>query len=205
MSEDFVAALRHAMSQLRPEPAELTSDALEQLARHWALICRWNPRTNLTAITNNDEAALLHYADSLAVLPHLVPGSILDIGSGAGFPGVPLAIATGRPTTLLEPRLKRVSFLRTLKAELGLSQLEIEAGRSTDAIIEHFANVVTRATFSRDEDILACQRWVAPGGRLIALRAEGGDRLTDFIHERYQLAGKARNLALWSLAGVSVR
>lgn len=151
-----------------------------QLAAHWALVCQWNDRCNLTAISQPEDAAWLHYRDSLQALPLLTSGPILDIGSGAGFPGIPLALA--RPEwsfTLLEPRHKRASFLQTVISRLGMRNVRVVIGRSDQPIPQlspdqgpPYAAVVTRATFSGEADLLGCMRWLRPGGKLIAYRSE---------------------------------
>lgn len=160
--------------------------------RHWALVRRWNTRINLTAIHNNDDAARLHYRDCAEVLAFLDAGDVLDLGSGAGFPGVVLAIASERSVTLMEPRRKRVSFLRAVKAELGLDRVSIVEGKSTDRVTHRFANVVTRATFSAIGDLEACRKW---GGRLVAMRTAGSDGSPQSHH--YRLAHHERELAIW--------
>ncbi len=157
----------------------------------------WNERVNLTAIKNDLEAAWAHYADSLAGLPHLTPGSVVDLGSGAGYPGIPLAIgAPERRVLLVEPRQKRTTFLDVAATRLGLSNVRTRIGRSEDAPPEAFANVVTRATFSDESDLKSCLRWLAPGGRLIAWRA---DALTSSATQivRYAVNGKMNALHIW--------
>jgi 16S rRNA (guanine527-N7)-methyltransferase len=97
----------------------------------------------------------------------------VDLGSGAGYPGIPLAIAEPeRSVLLVEPRQKRTSFLEVVASRLGLKNVRTRVGRSEEEPGELFANVVTRATFSEEGDLEACLRWLAPGGRLIAYRAD---------------------------------
>jgi len=84
----MIEVLRSALADLGPE---VTSRS-EQLAAHWQLVKQWNDKTNLTAITNESDAAWLHYRDCLELLAVVGPGSIADMGSGAGYPGLPLAI-----------------------------------------------------------------------------------------------------------------
>jgi 16S rRNA (guanine527-N7)-methyltransferase len=104
---------------------ELTEAQLLRLARYQALVLAANESVNLTAITSDGDFTVKHFIDSLSLLPFLPPGvfSLLDIGTGAGFPGVPLKIA--RPDirlTLLDSLRKRVFFLRD-----SLEALDIEA------------------------------------------------------------------------------
>lgn len=173
-----------------------TDEQLGAMRRHWDLVKRWNNRINLTAILDDESAAVFHYRDSLEPISHLHHGDILDVGSGAGFPGIPIAILTGRPVALLEPRNKRATFLRVVRSELGLESLTILVGRSTDPPSRRFSNVLTRATFSDMAGLQSCFDWVIPGGRVIAMRSSPLTGLTSLTHE-YEVGGKERVLEIW--------
>ena len=114
----------------------LTDAAARGFARYYAELVRWNRRVNLTAITEWDAAQTLHFVDSLsaaAALPQaaLEGGRVVDVGSGAGFPGVPLKLAyPSMRLALIEARGKRAAFLRELCDTLGLRDVEIRAGRA---------------------------------------------------------------------------
>ena len=109
----------------------LTKDQMTQLVRHYAMLCRWNRRLNLTRITEPRAAANLHYAESLFGARFIAAElTLLDIGSGAGFPAIPLAVA--RPdvqVTALEANQKKSLFLREAKDELGLANLKVVTAR----------------------------------------------------------------------------
>lgn len=109
----------------------LTEQQLDQCAAHYELLCRWNPRVNLTRIIAPREAAKLHYAESIFGAQFIEQGpTVLDIGSGAGFPAIPLAIM--RPdlkVTALEANQKKSLFLKEAKDELGLANLRIATAR----------------------------------------------------------------------------
>lgn len=189
------AALEQALADL---PVGRDPRVLDLLARHWELVSTWNTRVNLTAIEDATEAAWLHYRDSLEALAVLVPGTLVDLGSGAGYPGVPLAIAAPeRRVTLVEPRRKRVSFLQTVVARLGLANVTVLEGRSDDTPPAQFANVVTRATFAETRDLVACQKWLAPGGRVVAFRTAASGEASAQVHA-YRLQDEARVLELWT-------
>jgi 16S rRNA (guanine527-N7)-methyltransferase len=176
---------------------KLPSSCIDQLVEHWRLIQEWNQRTNLTAIRETSEAAWIHYRDSLEALSLLPPGSVTDIGSGAGFPGIPIAAAhPDRSVTLVEPRRKRASFLSVAVARLGLNNTKILTMRAEDQPPVRSNAVVTRATFSNPTEIQRCLSWVAPGGVLIAFRSEPGDLRADTIHW-YHLRGDRRCLLLY--------
>ncbi len=108
---------------------ELAPDARACLERYVAALLRRNATTNLTA-ARSPEAVAEHVRDSLALVPH-VRGPMVDIGSGGGFPGIPLAIVTGFHVTLVESIAKKAAFLREISAELGLA-VEVIAGRAED-------------------------------------------------------------------------
>ena len=167
-SERFSTTLQN-----EPLASHLSADAREMMFHHWSLVLSWNERTNLTAILDDAQAASHHYADSLAALPHLSAGPVLDIGSGGGFPGIPLAVAMPDITFhLLEPRRKRVSFLQASVARMGLKNVHVIHGRIQDTPPEVFSAAVTRATFSSEEDLALCLAWLKPGGPFLAYRAD---------------------------------
>jgi 16S rRNA (guanine(527)-N(7))-methyltransferase RsmG len=112
----------------------LTEEQTVQVVCHYSMLCRWNQRLNLTRITKPAEAARHHYAESLFGA-RFIAGSqtLLDIGSGAGFPAVPLAVA--RPdvqVTALEANQKKSLFLKEAKDELGLANLKVVTARLED-------------------------------------------------------------------------
>lgn len=123
----------------------LTPGQLEQLERHLDLVLRWNRNLNLTRITELDEIVERHYAESLFLAMQLPPGplSIVDIGSGAGFPGVPVAVA--RPEsriTLVESHRRKAVFLKEVAR--GLPNIVVESTRAED-IVSRFDWVTSRA------------------------------------------------------------
>jgi 16S rRNA (guanine527-N7)-methyltransferase len=190
------AALEIALADL---PVGKDPRVLDLLSRHWELVSAWNARVNLTSIEDATEAAWLHYRDSLEALAVLAPGGITDLGSGAGYPGIPLAIAEAtRAVTLVEPRRKRVSFLQTVVARLGLDNVRVVEGRSEDPPGETSANVVSRATFSDMRQLRACEKWVAPGGRLIAFRSDPSGDAAARAH-LYRLRDETRLLEIWDI------
>jgi 16S rRNA (guanine527-N7)-methyltransferase len=167
------------------------------MSLHWELLIQWNARVNLTAVTDPADAAWLHYRDSLAALPYLPDGPIVDLGSGGGFPGIPLAIAQpDRPVTLIEPRRKRASFLEVAAGRLELSSVRIREASHRDDPGEPYAAAVTRATFSSPDDLEACLTWVRPGGVLVAYRSERSGASATEVHS-YDLRGDRRVLEVW--------
>jgi 16S rRNA (guanine527-N7)-methyltransferase len=194
----ITAALDEALSDLS---ATVPPRATALLALHWDLMIRWNARTNLTAITAPRQGAWLHYRDSLALLPYLCGGPVVDFGSGAGFPGIPLAVV--RPEwrfTLVEPRRKRVSFLESAVARLGLKNVTVRMGRLEDAPDQAYAHAVTRATFSDTAMLRRADPWLRRGGTLLALRAAPAEGEKAHATHEYQLLGTTRCIDVWTFS-----
>src|SRR5438128_5229040 len=127
--KDFRRALEGAVASFGLE--RLTEEQIERLTAHYLMLCRWNQRVNLTRITKPEEAARLHYAESLFGAQFIEQArTILDIGSGAGFPAIPLAVV--RPdvqVTGLEANYKKSLFLKEAKEALLLTNFNVITGR----------------------------------------------------------------------------
>jgi len=153
----------------------LPADAAEQLMAYAELLTKWNRTYNLTAIRDPLEMVSRHLLDSLAVLPHLPIGdgaAVADVGSGAGLPGIPFAIA--RPkwrVTLNDSIQKKAAFLRQTAIELGLRNVEVHEGRvEAWRPAARFAVVISRAFADLHEFMAKCRHLVAPGGLLAAMK-----------------------------------
>ena len=157
MSRDQTAAfqseLEMAISSF--EIDRLTGEQTARLGKHYAMLCRWNRRLNLTRITEPRAAASLHYAESLFGARFIAGAhTLLDIGSGAGFPAIPLAVA--RPdvqVTALEANQKKSLFLKESKDELGLANFRVVTSRLEDFEWEGYELLTSRA-LDRAEAIL---------------------------------------------------
>ena len=162
----LIAAARGAGIALSPLMAQ-------QFALYGEALLRWNHKMNLTAITDPEEIARRHFVDSLVASPLLVRGATLvDIGSGAGFPGLCLKIA--RPDlqiTLLDGTRKRVSFLKFVISRLDLYGIQAQQGRIEDLprrLEGHFDAAVSRAVAALGQLAAWARPLLAPGGILIA-------------------------------------
>lgn len=145
------------------------------LLQYVALLEKWNRTYNLTAVREPLAMVSHHLLDSLAVLPHLPEAertALADVGSGAGLPGIPLAVA--RPqwqVTLIEASQKKVAFLRQASMALGLSNLSVHEGRvEAWRPASLFSLVISRAFADLAKFIAACAHLVAPGGMLAAMK-----------------------------------
>ena len=109
----------------------LPESAFSQLDDYITLLAKWNRVYNLTAIQGEEKFVSHHLLDSLAVVPHLPVGRVVDVGSGAGLPGIPIAIANPeRGVTLLDSNRKRGTFLKQVIAELGLANASVAIDRA---------------------------------------------------------------------------
>jgi 16S rRNA (guanine527-N7)-methyltransferase len=161
---------------LREMSLALPAGARERLLDYVALLVKWNRTYNLTAIRDPLAMVPHHLLDSLAVLPHLPLGEqnarLADAGSGAGLPGIALAIARpGWRIALAESNQKKSAFLRQVAIELRLANVEVHEGRvqawHPPAL---FDVVISRAFAALEEFIAACRHLVAPHGVLAAMR-----------------------------------
>ena len=143
-----------------------------RLALHLELISKWNRVHNLTAIRETSQMVVLHLLDSLSILPQLAGArTIADVGTGPGFPGIPIAIVRDDATvTLVESSHKKCAFLQQAKTELELANVEIACER-----VERFNPpasfdaVVSRAFSDLSDFVAQAGHLVRPGGKLVAM------------------------------------
>lgn len=168
-------ALERGLQQLA---LALPAGATDQLLQYVALLAKWNRTYNLTAVREPLAMVQQHLLDSLAVLPHLPLAAsdarLVDAGSGAGLPGVPLALA--RPqwhVALVEVNQKKAAFLRQVAIELGLRNMEVHATRiEAWRPATPFSLAISRA-FARISDfIAACRHVLVPQGVFAAMKGK---------------------------------
>jgi 16S rRNA (guanine527-N7)-methyltransferase len=190
------AALERGLAQL---PLELPNDAREQLMQYVGLLVKWNRTYNLTAVRDPLEMVSHHLLDSLAVLPHLPMregDALADVGSGAGLPGIPLAIA--RPqwcVTLNDANQKKAAFLRQAAIELKLPNVCVHEGRvEAWRPAMRFQVVISRAFADLAEFIGKCRHL---GGMLAAMKGAAPDAPgCEVISLRVPLLDAQRHLVL---------
>lgn len=185
---DSLGRLTSQWGEVLAEP--LTGRQLDLFVRYGELLLQWNERLNLTAITEPEEIVTKHFMDSLSVLVALDPlagdGSltVIDVGTGGGFPGIPLKIA--RPqwrVTLLEATRKKTDFLEMAVGDLGLEGVTVLWGRAEEVAHlpdhrERYDAAVARAVAELAALAELCLPFVRVGGRFVAQK---GARVTDEV------------------------
>ena len=165
------AALQRGVAELA---LALPAGATEKLLAYLDLLAKWNRTYNLTAIRDPLQAVSHHLLDSLVVLRELSShaGALVDVGSGAGLPGIPLAIAEpARRVTLNDANEKKGAFLRQAVIELGLRNADVHVGRvEAWRPAERFAVVISRGFASLVRFLAACRHLAAPEGVLAAMK-----------------------------------
>lgn len=162
-----------------PQAGGLASSQIENFTHYLDLLLLWNARVNLTAVRKPEDIVARHFGESLFAAQHLFPTQlsaneeVIDFGSGAGFPGLPMKIwAPNLRLTLIESNLKKATFLREAVRKLALNEVEVFCERAEKYASD--ADVVTlRAVEHFEEALPVAVRLVRSGGRLALLIGEG--------------------------------
>jgi len=151
---------------------DLTPATQQKLIDYLKLLAKWNKVHNLTAVRDIEDMVTLHLLDSLVVLPHIKSGSLLDVGSGAGLPGIPLALV--RPDlniTLLDSNNKKSVFQRQAKAELALDNVQVVCSRVEEFRPEQkFGQIISRAFSDLAEFVRLTRHLIADQGQWLAMK-----------------------------------
>ncbi|MBQ3265380.1 MAG: 16S rRNA (guanine(527)-N(7))-methyltransferase RsmG [Ruminococcus sp.] len=177
----------------------LDDEAIDRLCRYDDLLIAWNEKINLTALTAPEDVALKHFADSLMLLRYIEikkGACVIDVGTGAGFPGLVLKIA--RPDirlTLLDSLQKRLDFLDVVCREIGLEDVELIHSRAEDGsrtgLRDSFDIAVSRAVASLNTLCEYDMPYVRIGGRFIAMKGkEAGEELANAQNAVSALGGR---------------
>jgi 16S rRNA (guanine527-N7)-methyltransferase len=195
-------SLQEKLSQgLQELNIALDEPTRQKLLDYLALLEKWNKVHNLTAVRNPNEMVTLHLLDSLSVLPHIKNGRLLDVGSGAGLPGIPLAIV--RPdlqVTVMDSNHKKASFMRQAKAVLGIGNLEVVCGRVEELRPEHkFDMVISRAFSDLAEFMRLTSHLCAENGVWLAMKGV-------YPHEELaQVTGRATEVVPLNVPGLEAQ
>lgn len=148
----------------------LPAAAQQKLLAFRDLLLKWNKIYNLTALRDPQQAISHHLLDSLVILPHVGAGNLLDVGSGGGLPGIPLAIA--RPelaVTMVDTVQKKATFLQQAAIELGLKNVAVHHAR-VEEMSGQYAQISSRAFAELALFVSLTRHLLAPGGRWLAMK-----------------------------------
>lgn len=195
------------LEDLKSFNVELSDKQLEQFDKYYELLIKWNEVMNLTAITDFDDVCKLHFVDSISAVQYFdfsdKEYSLIDIGTGAGFPGIPLKIVfPNLHITLFDSLNKRLKFLDEVIDTLGLNESgsivtlhgraeDYASSKSKDSLRESFDLVVSRAVANMSTLCEYCLPYVKVGGNFIAYKSEkASDELQKAKGAIHLLGGK---------------
>ena len=157
---------------------------VDMLLRYKDILAEWNKKMNLTAIEEDKDVIVKHFIDSFTILPYIKEGSkVIDVGSGAGFPGIPLKIASDSlDVTLLDSLEKRVKFTKTVIGQLGLKKMDALHGGAEDMgtaapYREKYGVSVARAVAGLPVLLEYCLPFVSVGGIFIAMKGNSAEEV----------------------------
>ncbi len=155
---------------------DATAEQQEQLLAYLGLMQKWNKAYNLTAIRDPQQMLVRHLLDSLAVVPHINSDELIDVGSGGGLPGIPLAILFPEQSiTTLDSNSKKTRFQNQVRIELGLNNLEVIHGRVEAVQDRQFGQVISRAFASIVDMINLSHALLAEKGVFLAMKGRYPD------------------------------
>ena len=169
---------------------KLSDQMIDQLMTYLNLVEKWNRVYNLTAIRERDEMIKLHFLDSLSILNHVHVKNILDVGSGAGFPGIVLAITKPElKVTVMDSVNKKTTFMQQVKSELSLTNLDVVNSRVEDyQPITLFESVTSRAFSNLKNMMSLTQHTLQKEGMWLAMKSKDvKEELEEFEKNQYTL------------------
>ena len=153
----------------------LPDEAQRKLLAFRDLLLKWNKTYNLTALRDPEQAISHHLLDSLSILPHVGPEPMLDVGSGGGLPGIPLAIARpDLPVGMVDTVQKKATFLQQASIELDLKNVAVHHAR-VEEMQGQYAQISSRAFAEIALFVALTRHLLAPGGRWLAMKGQRPD------------------------------
>ncbi|MDO8267338.1 MAG: 16S rRNA (guanine(527)-N(7))-methyltransferase RsmG [Moraxellaceae bacterium] len=169
MSQSPESRLRAGVDQLS---LQLPDGAMEKLLAYLALLVKWNAAYNLTAIRDPEQMVIKHLLDSLGIVPHVQGKTLIDVGTGAGLPGLMLAIAKpDLQVTLLDSNGKKVRFLRQVIADLQITNADAVQSR-VEEFDRKFDLVSSRAFATLADMVNGSRQLLADGGEFLAMKGQ---------------------------------
>ena len=204
MNDDFKNKMIELSKKIN---IDITDEQLEKFYRYMELLLEWNEKINLTAITEVDEVILKHFIDSMTVLKYLTDDeSIIDVGTGAGFPGIPIAIMEQRKKiTLLDSLNKRINFLNEVCNELKIENVKTYHGRAEDfghnkEQREKYDISISRAVANMTTLVEYLLPFIKVGGRCICMKGnEIEEELEQAKFAIKELGGKIEKVEKFNL------
>lgn len=136
----------------------ITEAQIDQLIQYVNMLNKWNKAYNLTSVRDPNEMLIKHIMDSLVISPYLQGENFIDVGTGPGLPGIPLAIINpDKQFDLVDSLGKRVRFLKQVKFELGISNIQPIQTRIEDYVSKQFDGIISRAFASLNDMLTWCQ------------------------------------------------
>lgn len=194
---------------------KLNNEQIEQFIKYMKLLKEWNEKINLTAITEDEQIIKKHFIDSISIIKSGVideEASVIDVGTGAGFPGIPLKIIMPHTNiTLLDSLNKRVSFLNTVISELKLNKITAIHGRAEEAsktplFREKFDIATARAVANMNLLSEYCLPYVKKDGYFIAMKGPSGyEEVNEAKNAINVLGGKVGEVIETNIPGEELR
>ena len=191
--KDWIQELERKAKKMK---IELSNQQLEQFYLYMNLLLEWNEKINLTAITDPKEIILKHFIDSITIATYLKNAqSILDIGTGAGFPGIPLAILENSKDFILMDSLnKRIIFLQEVIQKLTLTRVQAIHGRAEELgkekeHREHYDLVTSRAVAKLNILLEYMLPFIKMGGRCICMKSQEIEEELEEAKQAIELLG----------------
>lgn len=200
------------VESLKPYNISLSDEKIEMFDKYASLLVEWNSKFNLTAIKDADGIVLKHFVDSLIVLgENKIEGSLIDVGTGAGFPGLPLLITNDNlDVTFLDSTGKKIKFIETVLDELGLFadtvNARAEEAAKDEFLRESFDFATARAVSNLRDLSEYCLPFVKVGGKFISMKsAKTEEEITDAKEAIKVLGGEIEKVNSFELADCGER